>query len=167
MLENSEVLSWDSVLDEDEVSFTLLEDGDYFFKVEKFERAMYQGGANVPACPKAIVYFEIYNGSSKVHIHESFLLCKSLIGKLTAFFRSIGLKKPGEKLQMDWSKVTGKYGKCHVTKRFYINKNNVTKTINTIDRYLDYNEEEIKKFLNEKEINEMLGDDISDSDLPF
>ena len=78
MLENK-VLSWDDEIVDLNDEYKLLPEGDYFFKVIGFERAMYPGGAKLPACPKAIVTFAIYDGYKvATRVHQDFLLCVSI-----------------------------------------------------------------------------------------
>lgn len=166
MLENK-VLSWDDEIVDLDEEYRLLPEGDYFFKVINFERAMYAGGAKVPACPKAIVTFAIYDGFKvATRIRQDFLLCQDVAWKISQFFKSIGEKKNGERIQMKWNIVNGSYGKCHITTRSYVNRFNENKTINTIDRFLPYEVEAITKFkgdLNQNEAKDILNDD----ELPF
>ena len=166
MLENK-VLSWDDEIVDLDEEYRLLPEGDYFFKVINFERAMYAGGAKVPACPKAIVTFAIYDGFKvATRIRQDFLLCQDVAWKISQFFKSIGEKKNGERIQMKWNIVNGSYGKCHITTRSYVNRFNENKNINTIDRFLPYEVEAITKFkgdLNQNEAKDILNDD----ELPF
>lgn len=166
MLENK-VLSWDDEIVDLDEEYRLLPEGDYFFKVINFERAMYAGGAKVPSCPKAIVTFAIYDGFKvATRIRQDFLLCQDVAWKISQFFKSIGEKKNGERIQMKWNIVNGAFGKCHITTRSYVNRFNENKTINTIDRFLPYDVEAITKFkgdLNQNEAKDILNDD----ELPF
>lgn len=100
MLENK-VLSWDDEIVDLNDEYKLLPEGDYFFKVISFERAMYPGGAKLPACPKAIVTFAIYDGFKvATRVHQDFLLFESVAWKISQFFRAIEEKKSGERIQM-------------------------------------------------------------------
>ena len=167
MLENR-VLSWDDEIVDLEDEYKLLPEGEYFFKVINFERAMYQGGAKVPACPKAIVTIAIYDGLKiATRVRQDFLLCENVAWKISQFFRSIEEKKSGEKVQMKWNIVNGSFGKCRLTTKSYVNKFGENKTINSIDKFLPYEAEVINKFkgdLNEKEAEDIL---LDDSQLPF
>lgn len=167
MLENK-VLSWDDEIVDLNDEYKLLPEGDYFFKVIGFERAMYPGGAKLPACPKAVVTFAIYDGFKvATRVHQDFLLCESVAWKISQFFRAIEEKKSGERIQMKWNIVNGSFGKCRLTTKSYVNKFGENKTINSIDKFLPYETEVINKFkgdLNEKEAEDIL---LDDSQLPF
>lgn len=167
MLENR-VLSWDDEIADLEDEYKLLPEGEYFFKVINFERAMYPGGAKLPACPKAIVTIAIYDGLKiATRVRQDFLLCENVAWKISQFFRSIEEKKSGEKVQMKWNIVNGAFGKCRLTTKSYVNKFGENKTINLIDKFLPYEAEVINKFkgdLNEKEAEDIL---LDDSQLPF
>ena len=111
-------LSWEDVIENDS-SFTLLEEGEYDFTVVGFERARFAGSAKLPPCPQANLKLQIVapNGSTVTIDHALFLHTKTE-GFLCAFFTSIGQRKHGEKLQMNWGKVIGSCGRCEV----YIDK---------------------------------------------
>ncbi|MCC8067012.1 MAG: hypothetical protein LIO94_07920 [Clostridiales bacterium] len=47
-------------------------------------------------------------------IRENFILHSSLDWKLSQLFRSVGLKKEGEKMRMNWNALPGLTGKGHV-----------------------------------------------------
>lgn len=107
-------LDWDDEI-ENENEFTLLPEGEYDFEVLKFERGQHNGSAKLPACRKAILTIKIYgkNGESTVITHNLFLHTKCE-GILSAFFLSIGEKKHGEKVRMNWTAVPGAKGRCKV-----------------------------------------------------
>ena len=107
-------LDWDDEI-ENENEFTLLPEGEYDFEVLKFERGQHNGSAKLPACRKAILTIKIYgkNGESTVITHNLFLHTKCE-GILSAFFLSIGEKKHGEKVRMNWPAVPGAKGRCKV-----------------------------------------------------
>ena len=55
--------------------------------------------------------------------------------KISAFFRSIGLKKHGEKLKMKWNETIGCKGRAHVTKTQGSKNDGVY--FNNIGRFID------------------------------
>lgn len=57
--------------------------------------------------------------------------------KLCQFFTSIGLRQHGEKLRMNWAAVTGKTGRCRITKRTYKDKTGADRETNDLDEFLD------------------------------
>lgn len=107
-------LDWDDEI-ENENEFTLLPEGEYDFEVLKFERGQHNGSAKLPACRKAILTIKVTgkNGESTVITHNLFLHTKCE-GILSAFFLSIGEKKHGEKVRMNWPAVPGAKGRCKV-----------------------------------------------------
>lgn len=108
-------LSWDDEITK-ESEFILLQPGEYDFKVDNVEKSYFNGSANMSPCPQAIVHLTVNNEATiKVNL---FLNTKSE-WKLSEFFTSIGLKKKGEPLKMNWNAVPGKTGICAVKNREY------------------------------------------------
>ena len=126
----SRELSWDDVINKDS-EFILLPDGEYEFKITDLEKSRYDGGDKLPPCPMAIVTCEIETPDGTAHIKNRLFLSTQTEGILTAFFASIGLKKKGEPLRMQWNKVVGATGRCKVTQREYNGS-----TYNEIKRFL-------------------------------
>lgn len=114
-------LGWDDEI-EKESDFILLKPGDYNFEITKFERARHEGSANLPPCNKAIVTLKIETDEGDAFINNNLFLHTKTEGFLSAFFISIGQKKKGEKLKMDWNEVVGAKGKCKVSVRKWISK---------------------------------------------
>ena len=56
---------------------------------------------------------------------------------LSAFFCSIGQKKHGEKLRMNWQAVVGAKGKCKVGVRTWKGDDGKERQSNEIKRFLD------------------------------
>ena len=75
------------------------------------------------------------------------ILYKSFDWKIAAFFRSIGQKKRGERLVMDWSKVIGSHGRARIKVVTYTAKDGSKHTINDVDRYYDFDPEKMSSFL--------------------
>lgn len=124
-------LDWDSEISA-ESSFTVLPEGEYPFTVISFEREYHNGSEKLPACPKAKLKIEIDGGEKGISsVFHNLFISRKTEGLLCEFFTSIGLKKPGEPLRMNWQAVFGASGRCKIGVREY-NGN-------------EYNE--IKKFL--------------------
>lgn len=124
-------LDWDSEISQ-ESSFTLLPEGEYPFTVISYERKYHNGSEKLTACPKAELTIEIDGGDKgTVTVKHNLFIHRKTEGLLCEFFLSIGQKKHGEPLRMDWPAVPGSTGRCKLGVRQY-NSN-------------DYNE--IKKFL--------------------
>lgn len=105
---------WEDEIVNESGDYTLLPEGDYDFTIQKFERARHGGSEKIPPCNKAVVTFTIWGAEDKTEITENFFLCNKFEWKLSQLFLSIGLKKRGEPLKMNWNAVTGAKGKCHV-----------------------------------------------------
>lgn len=127
-------LGWDDPIQADATEYILLPDGDYIFTVEKFERERHtpnpQNPGKLPACNKAVIHLIIESSEGVAKLRHNLFLHSSVEGMLSAFFASIGQKKRGEQLKMDWTKVTGAKGVCRVgTKVYNNNKYNEVKSM--------------------------------------
>lgn len=137
-MDDVKIFDWDDEIQDDgaQKSFVTLEEGDYDFEVTKFERGHYtpKAGVKTPACNQANITLKIETSEGDCYITESFPLASSMEWKISAFFRSVGLKKHGEKLKMKWNESIGLKGKAHITKTTG-NKDNVF--FNNVGYYID------------------------------
>ena len=103
---------WNDEITQDSGEFLLLPEGDYKFIVESYERGRHQPqpGGKLPACNKAIVNIIVKTAEGDVKLKHNLFLHSSTEGMLSAFFGSIGLKKKGEPLKMNWQEIAGKQG---------------------------------------------------------
>lgn len=147
-------LDWNDSIESDGQEFIVLDEGDYVFRVTNFERGRFAGSEKIPPCNKAIITADVLSDKGKATIRFDLIMYKSMEWRLSAFFRCIGQKKHGEKLTMDWNKVVGSYGLAHVIQRKYTNQYGEEKTINDIDKFIDFKPE---NFMSE----------VKDGDLPF
>lgn len=119
---NDEVFDWDSEIeiDAEGKEFVILEPGKYDFTVHAYEKGIYESASATSkikdGCPMAIVTFKIVTDEGEAYIKETLYLAQKLEWKLSQFFNSIGMKKHGEKIKMDFKGAIGKTGKCIVTK---------------------------------------------------
>lgn len=127
-------LDWDEEIDDGEefIKPYIFEPGDYDFKVVKFERGISSNGNN-----QAILDIEITDGEHKAIIKDWITLTNRTIWKIASFFRSIGLKKHGEKTKMRWKESVGKTGRCTLKQDEATSKKGTTYTVNAIEAYLD------------------------------
>lgn len=113
-------LDWDDVISNDGVEFNILPAGEYPFKVKSFERAEHNGSANLPKCKVAKVNIEIDGGDlGKAYVIHRFFLHSRTEPFICQFFRSINLRKSGDKSRMDWNAIIGGSGHCRVGVREY------------------------------------------------
>lgn len=104
---------WDDEI-EQENEFVILPEGEYDFEVTSFKRGEYGGGDKLPPCKKAILTIKITDGTDSTVITHNLFLHSKCEGILSAFFTSIGQKRHGEKVRMNWSAVAGSKGRCKV-----------------------------------------------------
>ena len=121
-------LAWDGEIEKEGAEYVTLADGDYDFEVLDFERGRHEGSAKLPPCPKAILHIKVEGkdkntGAEGITVirHQLFLHSKTE-GLLSNFFTSVGLKKKGERLKMNWSLVPGSRGRARIGTRTYEGK---------------------------------------------
>ena len=136
----NEALDWDSTIENDGVMNTILPEGDYNFLVNSFERGSYPGGEKLPACNKATITVQVNAPEGRVTVKFDLFLHRTVEWKLSAFFRCIGQKKPGEKLVMNWGSVIGSKGRAHFKPRSYVGNDGELKQTNELDKFIDYDE---------------------------
>ena len=137
-LKNNGVIDWDGVIEDDGNGFVLLDEGDYEFTVSGLERGQHNGSAKIPPCGKAILTLQVATPQGVAEIKENLLLHKSMEWKLSSFFRSIGQKKHGERLVMNWDQVLGSGGRAHIVQREYVGNDGLTKKANNVKYFIDY-----------------------------
>ena len=129
-------LGWESTIEKDS-EYVLLSEQDCDFEVISFERARHNGSEKLPACPKAILTIKVTGKEGSTTVTENLNLHSSVEWKLCEFFNSIGQRKHGEKLQMNWNKVPGAKGKCHIYIDEWKNAQGDLKKNNKIKKFLD------------------------------
>ena len=135
MTEFERELGWDDEISK-ESEFTLLPEGDYNFTVVKFNRGRHNGSVKLPACNKAELELSVDDGKGNTGtVYHNLFLHTNTEGMLSAFFVSIGQKKHGEPLKMNWNAVPGAKGRCKI----FIDKW-------TNDRGEEFQSNKIKKF---------------------
>lgn len=112
-------LDWNDAIEKDGDEFILLEPGDYNFRVESFERARFSGSDKMPACNQANLKIVIETPQGIAVIKHQLLLHTRTEWAVSAFFASIGQKKKGEKVTMNWNLVPGSIGRCKVYSEEY------------------------------------------------
>lgn len=115
-------LGWDDEIEHDgNGGYLLVPAGDYDFTVQGFERGRYSGSAKIPACNQATLKLEIATSQGTAIVLCNLFLHSNAEWKLCEFFTSIGQRKHGEKLKMDWQKVQGARGRCKINIRKWVN----------------------------------------------
>lgn len=131
-------MDWNSYIEMESEPFVILPEGDYDYKITKFERETFAGSAKVPACPKAVLELTVVvPGVGKSIIRDQLLLHENVEWKLCEFFRSIGQKTHGKGITMNWDTVLGAKGRAHVFVDTFTGSDGTEKQKNKISRYLD------------------------------
>lgn len=110
---------WNDTIQNDAPEFVILKPGEYWFTVEKFDRARHNGSDKLPPCNKAIVQIKIETAEGVAYVDHNLFLHSKTEGLLSAFFGAIGQKKHGEPLSMNWQTVPGSVGVCKIKNRVY------------------------------------------------
>ena len=132
--DNGRELDWNDTIEKDSSDFITLPEGDYDFMVESFDRARHNGSDNLPPCNKAILKIRIDDPAGTVIVTHNLFLHTKVEGLISAFFSSIGQKKKGEQLRMNWALVPGSRGRLKLGIRKY-QKDGEDRTINEIKKF--------------------------------
>ena len=143
-LYNAPAYGWEGAEIENDSQFVAIENGEYEYYVKEFERGRYGGSDKIPACPQAILTLAVLTPQGEASCKVNLFLHPVVEWKLSEFFRSIGLKKHGEKLIMDWSKVPGARGRAVFGQREYTYEGE-KKHANECKRFLDFDASKMKK----------------------
>lgn len=139
---NNQFLDWDSTI-ENESGFTLLPAGEYTATVTGFTRGEFSPrnpNSKIPACKCAELTISIIDPESgeQVDLDDRLFLLKKFEWKLCQFFTSIGQRKHGEQLRMNWGSVMGAKCRVKVSVNEYDRRDGNGKGKNNrIEEYLD------------------------------
>lgn len=138
-MNNGYELGWDAEIENDGNDFVVAEPGDYNFVVTGFERARFNGSEKMPPCNQAklTIKLEIPGATGECVVKHNLFLHSKSEWKLCEFFTSIGQRKKGQRVSMNWNAVIGARGRCKVTKRSFKNKDNKELWTNDIDKFYD------------------------------
>lgn len=132
-------LGWDDEIENDSPDYITLPEGEYDFTVTGFDRGRFQPGPNskLPPCNMAVLTIELRTPDGIcVPVKDKLYLHSSTEGFLCEFFTSIGQRRHGERIRMNWGAVTGSKGRAKVGVRTY-QKDGEERTINEIKKYLE------------------------------
>ena len=125
---------WEDAIENDG-DFVIVPEGDYNFRVLKFERARHAGSEKLPPCNKAILTIEVSNGNFKTVVTHNLFLHSKCEGMLCSFFTAIGQRKHGEKLVPKWNEIVGSTGTCKVIKENWTGNNGQSMESNRINKF--------------------------------
>ena len=140
-------LDWDSEISYEATQIVVLPDGVYPFTITKLERKRYNGrSGGLPPCPMAEVTVEATGKDGMSRFTQRLYLHSRCEGILTSFFTSIGKRKHGEKLSMDWNQVEGSHGWAMIQRRtFTSNSTGEEVTVNDVKWWLAPDDRRIPK----------------------
>lgn len=145
--ENERELSWEDIIENDGPEYLLLPEGDYDFTVIGFDRERHPGSAKLPPCNKAVLSIQIDTPEGRATIRHNLFLHSKCEGLLCSFFSSIGQRKHGEKLRMNWNSVPGSKGRCKVGIREWISeRDGEKKQSNEIKKFYEPVEHPFRSF---------------------
>lgn len=126
---NNDVLDFNATINEGEPQIP--EEGQYFFKVKSVE----DGVSKSSGAPMVSVELMLFNGDLEYvgKVYDHMPLIKAAVWKICAFYRTIGLKKHGQPIQMNWPWTVNRYGYCEVIHDSYNGQKRV-KVSGYIDR---------------------------------
>ena len=109
-------LDWNAEISK-ESEFELLPPGTSDFTVEDMQRGEFQGSQKMSRCYKADLKLRVSDPTTgkSGRVFDTLYLNSKAEWRLSQFFTSIGQKKHGEPLRMDWNKVVGSTGKLKLT----------------------------------------------------
>jgi len=132
---------------DDEITFdgeeapesVLLPAGSYPFEVVKIEKSWYDGSQNLPPCNMVKAFLRVDGGELGTSlIVENLYLCEKCIWKVSAFLRSIGLKKHGEAISgRAFDQCAGEHGRCRIKIDSFQGKDGQPRQNNKLDRFYD------------------------------
>lgn len=160
-INNNVSMDWDDVLENDGQEFIILPEGDYNFTITNFERGRFPGSAKMQPSNKAMLTLQVTTDKGIAFIHTDLILNRLVEFRVASFFRCIGIKKQGERLNMDWDHIVGKQGRAHFKPRTYTDRDGKERQANAVDRFYDYDEQ---NFPTDDGWMELVGDN---GDIPF
>lgn len=133
---HGEALGWDDEALAQDGEYTILEPGEYTYRVDRFERQRFGGSGKMAACPMAVLALSCANeAGAQSTVNVRLYLNRKQMWKLTQFFKSCRLIDPamadGTSYKMPWDKVVGAIGRLVIGNREYEGK-----TYNDVERFL-------------------------------
>lgn len=135
---------WDDEIQNDGSPFQVLPEGDYDFRVEKFERARQSATDKMPACNKAVLTLSVFNAEAKGTLKTNLFLHSRYEWKLCQFFKAIGQRPHGEAMRMNWNAVPGASGTCRVETRPWKDRSGKEREGNEIAEFYDPQERPVQ-----------------------
>lgn len=157
-------LGWNDFIENDGKSpNVVLPEGDYPFEVIDYEKTRSKGTGKFPSCAMARVQLEFDGGNlGKTVVYENILLHTDFEWKISQFFNSIGQKRKGERIKMNWDAARHARGRAHLSIRTWIGDDGKERKANEVKYFLDYDEDKMSAPKGFQPL-----DDSESSDIPF
>ncbi len=124
-------LDYDSVITADAEEKVILPDGEYNFQVRGFERTTSKTNKKMVKL-ELVVWPDELMAMQPPTVNDYLVLTSSNEWKLSSFFTSLGMKRKGEPLRMDWNATIGAKGRL----RLFVESDPKYGESNKIDRYI-------------------------------
>lgn len=136
MADYDEALGWDDEATASDAEYTLLEPGEYTYRVDDFERGRFDGSDKMGPCPVAKLTLSCSNAAGQQGtVVTRLYLTKRQQWKLTQFFKSCGLidasLPDGQAYRMPWDQVRGAIGRAEIG-----NHTHQGRTYNEVKRFV-------------------------------
>ena len=125
-------LDWGDSIEHDSPEFILLEEGEYTFTVDHFEKDRHPGSEKLPPCNKAVLYLNVETPNGTATVRHNLFLHTRTEGMVCAFFTAIGQRQHGQRVTMNWAAVPGAQGRAKIGVREYNGKK-----YNEVKRFLE------------------------------
>jgi len=132
---NNGIIDWDGSIDNDGEPLELLPDGDEVtLVVKEVERGHSKDGTK----PQVRIRFLAVsvNGHGQTSVTDYIQMTRKSEWKLSEFFRSLGLRKHGERMRLRWD-LEGMTARATVTVDSFTGRDGDTRMSNKIKKYLD------------------------------
>lgn len=136
MADYDEALGWDDEATASETEYTVLDPGEYAYRVDGFERGRFDGSDKMGPCPVAKLTLSCSNATGQQGtVVTRLYLTKRQQWKLTQFFKSCGLidasLSDGQAYRMPWDQVRGAIGRAEIG-----NHTHQGRTYNEVKRFV-------------------------------
>lgn len=136
MADYDEALGWDDEATASETEYTVLDPGEYAYRVDGFERGRFDGSDKMGPCPVAKLTLSCSNAAGQQGtVVTRLYLTKRQQWKLTQFFKSCGLidasLPDGQAYRMPWDQVRGAIGRAEIG-----NHTHQGRTYNEVKRFI-------------------------------
>lgn len=136
MADYDEALGWDDEATASDTEYTVLDPGEYAYRVDGFERGRFDGSDKMGPCPVAKLTLSCSNAAGQQGtVVTRLYLTKRQQWKLTQFFKSCGLidasLPDGQAYRMPWDQVRGAIGRAEIG-----NHTHQGRTYNEVKRFV-------------------------------